>query len=386
MTLIERYILKIAFNAFLASLIALTGVIWITQALRQLDLLTAKGQTLLVFLTVTGLSLPALVTVISPVALFIATIYALNRLNGDSELIVMSAAGMRPRRILRPFLTLAAVVSLTVAVTTFYLTPASFQELRELVTKVRADFLANVVKEGQFTTVDKDITFHFRERAGDTLLGIFIQDRRERDKPIVYMAERGRATETDGQSFLVLEKGSIHRQDLAKRDSSIVTYERYAVDLAAFAQEASEVVYKPRERGTMQLLFPNTDDPYYKSQVGRFRAELHDRFSSWLYPFAMVMVAFAALGTAQTTRQGRGGGIAIAIVGVVILRIAGFAAVSAAVRSPMGAAALYAVPILGIVLPIAAMSQSTMVRHIATRTGVWVRRTLLPRLPAVRRA
>ena len=69
-------------------------VIDITQALRELDLLTGKGQTILVFLTVTGLSLPALVTVISPVALFIATIYTLNKLNSDSELIVMSAAGM----------------------------------------------------------------------------------------------------------------------------------------------------------------------------------------------------------------------------------------------------------------------------------------------------
>ena len=69
-------------------------MIWITQALRELDLLTGKGQTILIFLTVTGLSLPALITVISPVALFIATLYTLNRLNGDSELIVMSAAGM----------------------------------------------------------------------------------------------------------------------------------------------------------------------------------------------------------------------------------------------------------------------------------------------------
>ena len=70
MNLIERYILKIAFTGFVACLVALTGVIWITQALRELDLLTGKGQTLFVFLTVTGLSLPALVTVISPVALF----------------------------------------------------------------------------------------------------------------------------------------------------------------------------------------------------------------------------------------------------------------------------------------------------------------------------
>jgi lipopolysaccharide export system permease protein len=386
MTLIERYILKIAFNAFVACLIALTGVIWITQALRELDLLTAKGQTLLVFLTVTGLSLPALVTVISPVALFIATIYALNKLNGDSELIVMSAAGMRPHRILRPFLTLAAAVSFMVAISTFYLTPASFQELRELITKVRADFLANVVREGQFTSVDRDITFHFRERAGDALLGIFIQDRRERDRPLVYMAERGRATEADGQSYLVLEKGSMHRQDLAKRDSSIVTFERYAVDLAAFAQQASEVVYKPRERGTMQLLFPDRNDPYYQSQAGRFRGELHDRLSAWLYPFAVVLIAFAALGTPQTTRQGRGAAIGAAVVGVAGLRIAGFAATSAAVRSPAGVAMVYAVPVLGILLPLLALSQGARIRHLSNRIGVGIRAGLLPRRPALRRA
>jgi lipopolysaccharide export system permease protein len=386
MTLIERYILRIAGNAFLASLVVLTGVIWITQALRELDLLTAKGQTLMVFLIVTGLSLPALVTVIAPVALVIATIYTLNRLNGDSELIVMSAAGMRPRRVLRPFLTLAAVVSFMVALSTFYLTPASFQELRELITKVRADFLANVVKEGQFTAVDRDVTFHFRERAGDALLGIFIQDRRERDKPLVYMAERGRATEANGQSYLVLEKGSIHRQDLAKRDSSIVTFERYAVDLAAFAQEASEVVYKPRERGTMQLLFPNMDDPYVRSQAGRFRGELHDRFSAWLYPFAVVLIAFAALGTPQTTRQGRGAGIAAAIVGVLVLRIAGFAATSAAVRSPAGAAAVYAVPLLGIVLPLLVMAKGARLRRHADGTGARIRAALRPRPQAPQRA
>jgi len=110
MTLVERYILRIAFGAFAATLVGLTAVIWITQALRELDLLTSKGQTVIMFFIVTGLSLPTLVTVISPVALFIAVIYTLNRLNGDSELIVMSAAGVAPTRLLRPFLTLAGFV------------------------------------------------------------------------------------------------------------------------------------------------------------------------------------------------------------------------------------------------------------------------------------
>lgn len=346
MTQIERYIFRIALGAFLACLIGLTGTIWVTQALRELDLITAKGQTLVIFLLVTGLSLPTLITVIAPVALFIAVVYALNRLNGDSELIVMSAAGMPPRRILKPFLTLGLAISLMVAFLTIQVMPTSFQELRDVLTRVRGDFIANVVREGQFTSLDSGITFHFRERGGNgALLGLFIQDRREPGKAVVYLAERGLATDYDGQSYLVLEKGSVHRQQRDSRDASIVTFERYAVDLAAFTPPDGETVYKPRERSTLQLLFPDRTEGYYQLQKGRFRAELHDRLSSWLYPLAFALIAFAALGDPRTTRQGRGLAVAGAVVAVVALRIAGLAAVSAAARSQPAVVAVYAVPL-----------------------------------------
>ncbi|QFU16205.1 LPS export ABC transporter permease LptF [Microvirga thermotolerans] len=369
MTLIERYILKITFSAFAACLVALTGVIWITQALRELDLLTGKGQTLFIFFTVTGLSLPALINVISPVALFLATLYALNKLNGDSELIVMSAAGMPPRRLLRPFLVLAAFVCFVVGIITVYLMPASFQELRNLVTKIRADFVATMAKEGQFITLDNGITFHYRERQGDALLGIFMQDQRVKDKAVVYLAERGQTIETNGQAYLVLEKGSVQRKEPNSRDSSIVAFERYAVDLAAFNEENGDIVYKPRERSTTQLLFPDKNEFLYQYQEGRFRAELHDRLSAWLYPLAMMTIAFAALGEARTTRQGRGLAIAAAVLGVVVLRIAGFAASSAVVRTPAAVVGVYGVPLLAIALSLLMIFQGAAMRSLRARAG-----------------
>ena len=103
MTRIERYIFRTAALAFLAGLSALTAIIWVTQALRQFDLLTSKGQTILIFFTMTGLTLPSLIAIIAPVALFAGVLFCLNRLNGDSELVVMSAAGISPARLLRPF-------------------------------------------------------------------------------------------------------------------------------------------------------------------------------------------------------------------------------------------------------------------------------------------
>ncbi|MBZ6077956.1 LPS export ABC transporter permease LptF [Microvirga puerhi] len=386
MTLLERYILKITFSAFAACLIALTGVIWITQALRELDLLTGKGQTLFIFFTVTGLSLPALINVISPVALFLATLYALNKLNGDSELIVMSAAGMPPRRLLRPFLVLAAFVCFVVGIITVYLMPASFQELRNLVTKIRADFVATMAKEGQFITLDNGITFHYRERSGDALLGIFMQDQRVKDKAVVYLAERGQTVESNGQAYLVLEKGSVQRKEPNSRDSSIVAFERYAVDLAAFNEENGDIVYKPRERSTTQLLFPDTSEFLYQYQEGRFRAELHDRLSAWLYPLAMMTIAFAALGEARTTRQGRGLAMASAVLAVVALRIAGFAASSAVVRSPLAVIGVYGAPLFAIATSLLLIFQGSALRAVRARTNALFRALLPSRLTKLQKA
>lgn len=344
---IERYIFRNAVIAFMACLVALTLVIWVTQILRELDLVTGKGQTFAIFLTVTMLSLPALITIIAPVALFIATLYVLNKLNGDSELIVMSAAGMAPGRLLRPFAVIMLAVSIVVAAMTLYLMPASFAALRDLITQIRADFVATIVKEGQFTTLESGLTFHFRQRAGDALLGIFMQDRRDPEKTTIYLAERGQTVDVNGQSYLILEKGSVQRQEPNSRDSAIVTFERYAIDLSSFGENGGEIVYKPRERSTMELLFPNEEENYYKMQVGRFRAELHERFAAPLYTIAFTLIAFAALGEPRTTRQGRGSAMAAALVAVVLVRIAGFAASSALVRTPAAVVGVFGAPILG---------------------------------------
>ena len=59
--------------------------------MRDIDLMTSQGQTILVFVGITGLIIPLLVLVIAPVALLIAVAHMLNKLATDSEIIVMNA-------------------------------------------------------------------------------------------------------------------------------------------------------------------------------------------------------------------------------------------------------------------------------------------------------
>src|SRR3979490_1251591 len=100
---IDRYIFRTTLASFALVLVSLTGVIWITQALRGIDLMTSQGQTILTFLGVTSMIIPVLVLIIAPIALMIAISHTLNKLATDSEIIVMKAAGFLPFRPFRRF-------------------------------------------------------------------------------------------------------------------------------------------------------------------------------------------------------------------------------------------------------------------------------------------
>lgn len=348
MPIVERYIFRTGLIAFLAGLFILTATIWVTQALREVDLLTSKGQTLLIFFHLTLLTIPSLVMILAPVALFIAVVYTLNRFNSDSELVVMSSAGMSPRRLLRPFMLLAVLVMVLSAVISLWAMPSSFRTIRDLITLIRTDVLTRIVREGQFVTLTRGFVFHYRERGqGGSLQSIFIQDRRDPNRINTYIAERGRTVESGEQMYLVLDKGSVQRQSRGNPDPAIVTFERYAIDLAQFNSEGPGAPYKPRERPTTELLNLDASEPYVRTYLGRFRAELHDRFAGPLYAIVLALIAFAALGQPRTTRQSRGWAIGWAVIAVAVVRLSGFAASGLVARSPQAYPIIYLPPLLG---------------------------------------
>lgn len=384
MSLIDRYTLRQVTVAFLACLFVLTALVWLTQALRDFDLLTAQGQTLLIFLIVTSLAIPSLVVIIAPVALFIAIVWTLNRLNSDSELVVMNAAGLSTARLVAPFAAVALAVAIAVGTVTIYLQPASMRELRYWITQVRADLIGKIVREGQFTTVAGGLTFHVRERRPNgVLLGIFVQDARDKDQVLTYIAERGQIADSNGGTFLVLEKGSVQRQQGgADADAAIVVFERYAFDLSQFVDIGDVTHFKPRERYTSELLSPDPKDPFYVAAPGRFRAELVDRAMAPLYPVAFMFVALAALGQARTTRQSRGAAVASAVAAIIAIRVGGFAAQTLAASSNLGVVLAFGLPIGASLLCLAIIFGWLRPRipQVLTRMGT----DLTARLPGLR--
>lgn len=353
MARLDRYIFLTAATAFLGVTAVLSAMIWSTQALRQLDLVTSQGQTILAFVAITSLTLPTLILVIAPAALFIATAYTLLKLNGDSEIVVMAAAGMGPWRVLRPLIVLAILASLFVSALSVDLVPGSLRLFRDQVSRVRADVVSFVAQPGRFVTLSPGLVFHVRERASNGVMrGILIDDAREKDIS-TYIADRGQIVETPNGIFLVLEDGSIHRRTPgATSTGSVVAFQRYAFGLDGLApggQGGADL--RPSERSFEYVLNPPADDVYLKiGQGGRFREEVHKRLSAGLYPLAFFAVAAAALARPRTTRQSRGLALAGIVPVMVGLQISSFVVGGQLRTSAAAVPVAYLLPIACIVI------------------------------------
>jgi lipopolysaccharide export system permease protein len=346
---IGRYIFRTTLGAFLVVLVSVTTLMWMTQALRNFDLMTSQGQSILVFIGITGLIIPLLVLYIAPIALMIAIAHVLNKLGNDSELIVMNAAGMPPWFILRPFLAVGLVVSIMVALISAYVSPKCLRELRLWITEVRTDVIANSVKPGRFAVLDGKLTIHVRSREPNgELLGIMIDDQRDPKERLTILAERGDTVTKDSGTYLVLQSGTVQRLTADQRDPQIVKFDQYGFDLSRLAPGPLNITYSVQERFMWELLHPPKDDGLFALQPGTFAAELHNRITAPLYPLAFLIITFAYLGSPRTTRQSRAmsliGGIAVAM-GV---RAVGFFGMIAGAKSAYALAIPYAALLIAI--------------------------------------
>jgi lipopolysaccharide export system permease protein len=305
--------------------------------------------------------LPNLIAVIAPFARLIAALHTLHRLNSDSELIVLTAAGATVANVARPLIVLALIVSAGVALVNHVGQPWSLRQLRDYVMQIRADLLTQVIQPGRFSSPEQGLTFHIRERSTNgELLGLIMHDVRKPKQSLSYLAERGMIVKQDNAAYLVMTAGHIVRQSDPADPAQIIAFDKYAIDLNEFEQKVTEQTdLKPRERYLGELLNPEATSVGFQRNPGQFGAELHERFANPFYPIAFVLIALAAAGQARSTRQGRTQSLVAGFVAAAAARLGGLAITNVVVLKPALVPLLYLIPIAAGVASIVIMIRSS---------------------------
>ncbi len=318
---------------------------WLTSVLKEIKLLTSQGQTFILFLKITSLAIPNLIATVAPVAFLIAALHTLNRLNGDSELIVLSAAGASAWRLFVPYLTLAIIVSVSVLAGNLFVIPKASRLLADYVSKVRADVLSQVLQPGEFSDLEPGLTFHMRDKGKDgDLLGVVVRDERDAKMTTTVVADRGQIVNDGGRAAMELHEGQILRQEAGKQDVQIILFSTYAFDMGDLAVKQGVREERPRERYIGALLYPDESSAYYQANKAAFRSEIHERFSGAIYALAYAILAVVYLGRPKTTREGRGGILLTAFTLGAAIRVVGIAGINIVGKKLWALSLIYGVP------------------------------------------
>lgn len=348
MKVVEFYILRRATAYFVATLVWVLAIVWTTQILARLNIVTTSGQSAATFLELAALVLPSVIPIVLPFAVGIAVAQTLSTMNTDSELIVISAAGAPRITVMRPMLILAIFACIASFAIQNVVVPPARERIRYLVAEARADLISTIIQEGTFQKVDDGLYIQIGERLpGGLLGGIFVADSREEGLELIYYAKNGVMVELGDEQVLVMQDGVIHRK--TADGVSVIRYKSYAFDLSEFkASSNSEPILSPKDRSLPYLISPDPNDPYFQGKPLSFSAELHRRLTEWLYPLVFALIGLAVAGDSRSFREARIHPLLTSMTIAMFVRWGGFYFENRISKDASVTAGIYIVPALAI--------------------------------------
>jgi len=329
--------------ALLFVLGTVTLAIWLTQALRFVDLIVNRGLPVETFLHLAVLLLPQFLQLVLPIATFSAVIFVYTKMQADSELVVMRAAGLSALGLARPALILALAATLAAYALSFYLAPMSHGAFKTLQFQIRNQFTNVLLREGAFTTIGEKVTVYIRQReSSGELLGVLVQDETDPKTHITMVAERGALIHGDDGPKVLMVNGNRQQRDVASGRVSTLYFDSYAHDLGRMRQSPMLRWREPRERFISEL-FWHESTPLDIEHRTELIAEGHQRIVAPLFCITFTLVALAALLTGEFSRRGHLGRTLLAILVLILSQAANLGATYAAARTLAAVPAMYAV-------------------------------------------
>lgn len=319
----DRYLLSQMMVLFGFFALILVSIYWINQAVRLFDRLVGDGQSAMVFVAFSLLTLPNVIRLVLPVAAFAGAVYVTNRLSNESELVVMQATGFSPWRLARPVAVYGLVVAAMMSVLTHVLVPASLEEMKQREAELSQNVTSKLLTEGTFLHPSNGITFYIREITPEgALRDVYLSDRSRADRAMTYTAAEAFLVTDDSGTRLVMVDG-------LSQGYFLDTQRLFTTHFADFTYDISGLLAAPdahrrdvRHVATWELLTQaDAIGAETGATPGLIADELHGRFNQPLMALAAALIGFSALLVGGFSRFGVWKQIVGALVMLVMVKL-----------------------------------------------------------------
>jgi lipopolysaccharide export system permease protein len=228
---------------FVADALILFGVVcfllWLVNCLRSFDVVSVKGQSILVLGVQALLTMPPLAISFFYVCIGIGLTRALQALQANRELhIIHTSHGLGSLWRATALVAGAGVVG--VLLLSNFIEPYANRRLNILNASVAADLVSSTLRPGRFTQVTPGVVLLIGGRGSDGEINeFFADDRREPETRRTYIADSARVS-TDGENYVLeLRNGTLQYTQSNGRFSEI-SFARYDLSVDQLSQPVAQ--------------------------------------------------------------------------------------------------------------------------------------------------
>ena len=193
---------------FFLTIISISLIVWVFQAVNYLDIMVEDGRNYAVYFNYTILNFPKIISKILPFAVFLSFFYVLIKYESNNELIIFWNFGISKIQVINFFLRFSLIILLLQIIFAALIVPKSQDLARSTIKNSDINFFDNFLKPKKFNDIIKGVTIYSESKDENGLLkNIYIKKITNQNEFEVTYAKRGEIKNFGTNQVLVLYDG-----------------------------------------------------------------------------------------------------------------------------------------------------------------------------------
>ena len=247
-----RKILLDCLKFFLLTILGVSTIVWVFQAVNYLDIMVEDGRNYLVYFNYTILIFPKIISKIYPFALFLSFYYVLSKYEKNNELLIFWNHGISQLQIINFFLKASIALMIIQILLLTFLVPKTQDMARSILRNSNINFYDNFLKPKKFNDVIKNVTMYTEKKKSDgSLENIYIKKFSNVNEFEILLARTGVIKNKNNKQVLTLFNG----QNIKSKNNNIDSFTFSEFDFNLSSLQSNTTTYKKtQENSSISLI------------------------------------------------------------------------------------------------------------------------------------
>ena len=247
-----RKILLDCLKFFLLTILGVSTIVWVFQAVNYLDIMVEDGRNYLVYFNYTILIFPKIISKIYPFALFLSFYYVFSKYEKNNELLIFWNHGISQLQIINFFLKASFALMIIQILLLTFLVPKTQDMARSILRNSNINFYDNFLKPKKFNDVIKNVTIYTEKKKSDgSLENIYIKKFSNVNEFEILLARTGVIKNKNNKQVLTLFNG----QNIKSKNNNIDSFTFSEFDFNLSSLQSNTTTYKKtQENSSISLI------------------------------------------------------------------------------------------------------------------------------------